>query len=87
MLRLALKVKRDPKLSGCLDKMGAFMESPDGVRFSQMIASGGSDTIKEASEAMLRGDKAGAKAAMTKLLSTKEGSAFASKLAEAVGKS
>lgn len=86
MLKLALRVKKDPKISAGLEKMGEFMESPDGMRFSQMIASGGSDTIKTASEAMMKGDKAGAKAAMTKLLSTKEGAAFAAKLVDLMGK-
>ncbi len=86
MLRLALRVKKDPKLAAGLEKSGDFMESPEGLRFSQMIASGGADNIRAASEAMMRGDKNAAKSAMSKLLATKEGAAFASKLADVVSK-
>ena len=86
MLKLALRVKKDPKIAASLEKLGDFMESPEGIRFSQMIASGGADSIKAASEAMARGDKNAAKSAMSKLLSTKEGAAFASKLADVVSK-
>ena len=86
MLKLALRVKKDPKLAAGLEKMGDFMESPEGIRFSQMLASGGAEQIRAASEAMAKGDKNAAKSAMSKLLSTKEGAAFAAKLADTVSK-
>ena len=84
MLRLFLRSRQDPRLQQGLSKLGNLMDSEDGQKLARMMASGGADTIKTASEAMLRGDKAAAKAAMAKLLATKEGSDFASKLADMV---
>jgi len=68
MLRLFLRSRQDPRLQQGLSKLGNLMDSEDGQKLARMMASGGADTIKTASEAMLRGDKAAAKAAMAKLL-------------------
>ncbi len=84
MLKLMIRARQDPKLAASLEKLGGLMESEDGVKLARMIAEGGSDTLKAASEAMLRGDKAAAKAALTKLLATKEGAAVLTKLADMV---
>ena len=82
MLKLMLRSRQDPKLAASLEKLGALLESPDGEVLARAMAAGGADTLKAASEAMLRGDKAAARSAMTKLLSTKEGAAAAEKLAD-----
>ncbi len=85
MLKLMLRSKQDPRLAAGLEKLGALLDSPDGAVLARALAGGGADMLKAASEAMLRGDKAAAKAAMTKLLSTKEGAEAASKLADLFG--
>ena len=82
MLKLMLRSKQDPQLAAGLEKLGALLDSPDGAVLARAVASGGADSLKAASEALLRGDKPAAKAAMMKLLSTKEGAAAASKLAD-----
>ena len=84
MFRLLLRSKQDPKLAGTLDRLGSLMDSAEGRNLMRLISSGGADVIKSASDAALRGDKMAAKAAMSKLLSTKEGMAFATKLADMV---
>lgn len=84
MFRLFLRSKQDPKLAGTIDKLGTLLESAEGQNLMRLISSGGADVLKAASDAALRGDKIGAKAAMSKLLSTKEGMAFATRLADLV---
>ena len=84
MFRLFLRSKQDPTLAGTIDKLGSLMDSEEGRNLMRLISSGGSDVIKTASDAALRGDKLAAKAALSKLLSTKEGSAFVTKLADLV---
>ena len=84
MIRLFLRSKQDPRLAGTLDTLGTLMESAEGQNLMRLISQGGADVLKTASDAALRGDKAAAKTAMTRLLSTKEGMAFATKLADLV---
>ena len=86
MLKLMLRAKQDPKLAGALEKLGALLDSPDGETLARALAGGGSDALKTAADAMLRGDKAGARAAMTRLLSTREGAAAATRLADLISR-
>ena len=86
MMKLMIRAKQDPKLAAGLERLGSLMESEEGASLARVMADGGSDVLKAASEAMLRGDKAAAKAALARLLSTKEGAAAASKLADLVSR-
>ena len=86
MMKLMIRAKQDPKLAAGLERLGSLMESEEGAALARVMADGGSDVLKAASEAMLRGDKASAKAALARLLSTKEGAAAASKLADLVSR-
>ena len=86
MMKLMIRAKQDPKLAAGLERLGSLMESEKGAALARVMADGGSDVLKAASEAMLRGDKAAAKAALARLLSTKEGAAAASKLADLVSR-
>ncbi|MCI6908832.1 MAG: hypothetical protein PUD44_03230 [Clostridiaceae bacterium] len=86
MMKLMIRAKQDPKLAAGLERLGSLMESEEGAALARVMADGGSDVLKAASEAMLRGDKAAAKAALARLLSTKEGAAAASKLADLVSR-
>ena len=86
MMKLMIRAKQDPKLAAGLERLGSLMESEEGAALARVMTDGGSDVLKAASEAMLRGDKAAAKAALARLLSTKEGAAAASKLADLVSR-
>ena len=68
MLKLMLRSKQDPKLAASLEKLGALLDSPDGEVLARAKAAGGADTLKAASEAMLRGDRAAAKEKIEKLI-------------------
>ena len=86
MMKLMIRAKQDPKLAAGLERLGSLMESEEGAALARVMADGGSDVLKAASEAMLRGDKAAAKAALARLISTPAGAAAASKLADLVSR-
>lgn len=67
-----------------LEKFGVLLKTEDGRRLLTLLANGGADTIKSAAQSALAGDEAGARAAMMKLLSTREGALLAQKLAAAM---
>lgn len=86
LLRLFLRSKQDPKIASTIEQLGNMFDGEDGQKLAQLMTNGGTDVIKAASEAMLRGDKATAKAAMSKLLTTREGAALMTKLADLVSR-
>jgi hypothetical protein len=73
--------------AGAMEKIGAMLKTEDGKRLLTLLASGGSDTLKIAAAAALRGDDKTAKTAMISLLSTPEGAALARRLAQALNRS
>lgn len=66
--------------AGSLDQLGNLLNTEDGQRLLTLLAAGGADTLKTAAQAALRGDEQTAKAAMAKLLRTREGAELAKKL-------
>ncbi len=85
LMKLLLRAKQDPKLSGQLDRLGSLFQSEEGQKLMQMLAKGGLDTLKTAADAAVKGDRNAARGAMTQILSTKEGAAFAMRLADLLG--
>ena len=66
--------------AGSMEQLGKLLKTEDGQRLLTLLAAGGADTLKAAAQAALRGDEQSAKAAMAKLLSTREGAELAKKL-------
>ena len=81
LARALLASSTGQKTGKSMEKLGALLKTEDGRRLLTLLAAGGADTIKAAAQAALSGDEAGARAAMAKLLSTREGAALAQKLA------
>lgn len=67
-----------------LEKLGELLKTEDGQRLLTLLANGGSDTIKTAAQAALRGDENSAKLAMMSLLGTREGAILAKHLKSAM---
>ena len=84
LARALLAGMQGQKSAKSLEKFQTLLKTEDGRRLLNLLANGGADTIKSAAQAALAGDEAGARAAMMKLLSTREGAQLAQKLAAAM---
>ena len=71
--------------AGMIEKLNTLLKTEDGRRLLNLLASGGSDTVKVAAQAMLRGDEATARTAMLSLLGTRDGAILAKRLSDAFG--
>jgi len=81
LARALLASSSGQKTGKSMEKLGALLKTEDGRRLLTLLAGSGADTLKAAAQCALSGDEAGARAAMMKLFSTREGAALAQKLA------
>lgn len=68
------------------DKLEGLIRSEEGQRIAESLSGSSSAEIKAAAQAVLRGDEAGARAALAKVLSTPEGAELFRKLAKMNGR-
>ena len=70
-----------------LEKLGAYLKTPDGQRVLTLLATGGgAEQLKVAAQSAIAGDEAGAKAAILSLAATPDGAALLKTLISTLGK-
>ncbi len=82
LARSLMNGKASPKLTRGLERLISLGNTPEGKQLLTMLTQNGNESVKNAAQAALSGDKETAKNALMTLFSTKEGQALAAKLME-----
>ena len=83
--KMLMNTPQASKMLGNLEKVSEIINSPEGRQLMAMLAEDGGDVVKKAAAAAVSDDKDGARALLTHLLSTKEGTALAAKFVGLMG--
>lgn len=82
-----LKISQnDPKAAQTINNLKSFMSTPQGKNLASSISGDTARQIEKAAEAMKKGDKTAASAALSQILSTSEGKNLAMQLKNIIGK-
>ncbi len=82
-----LKISQnDPKTMKTISNLKSFMGTAQGKSLASNISQDTAKQIEKAAEAMQKGDKTAASAALSKILSTSEGKNLAMQLKNIIGK-